>query len=161
MNYKLNQITNCSGDNTTPKGAPAPDVRLRLVKSSKYINIKLYFRSPKLAVEDFFLNLQTKLPNLPILHWWENKDKNVSEICWKVPNLIDLKYNNKYWQVKETSNGTFYLYAAYYDVRKFTCLGNDSFLGPLFKVDLSNSFIPNYIYNTCEPKQGLGFQQIQ
>ena len=146
MNYKLNQITNCSGDNTTPKGAPAPDVRLRLVKSSKYINIKLYFRSPKLAVEDFFLNLQTKLPNLPILHWWENKDKNVSEICWKVPNLIDLKYNNKYWQVKETSNGTFYLYAAYYDVRKFTCLGNDSFLGPLFKVDLSNSFIPNYIY---------------
>ena len=139
MNYKLNQIPNRSGDNTTPKGAPAPDVRLRLLKSSKYINIKLYFRSPKFAVEDFFLNLQTKLPNLPILHWWENKDKNVSEICWKVPNLIDLKYNNKYWQVKETSNGTFYLYAAYYDVRKFTCLGNDFFLDHFLKLIFSRT----------------------
>ena len=38
--------------------------------------------------------------------------------CWKIPNLLDLHFNNKYWQVKETKNGTFYLYAAYYDVRK-------------------------------------------
>ena len=90
-------------------------------------------------MEDFFLNLQTKLPNLPILHWSENKDKNVSEICWKVPNLIDLKYNNKYWQVKETSNGTFYLYAAYYDVRKLTCLGNDFFLDHFLKLIFSRT----------------------
>ena len=58
------------------------------------------------------------LPNIPIFHWRENKDKKVAENCWKVPNILNLHYNNKYWQVKESSNGTFYLYAAYYDVRK-------------------------------------------
>ena len=58
------------------------------------------------------------LPNIPIFHWRENKDKKVAENCWKVPNILNLHYNNKYWQVKESSNGTFYLYAAYYDVRE-------------------------------------------
>ena len=38
--------------------------------------------------------------------------------CWQTPNILELHFNNKYWQVKETKNGTFYLYAAYYDVRK-------------------------------------------
>ena len=57
-------------------------------------------------------------PNLPILHWWTNKDRKVSDNCWKVPNILDLHYSNKYWQVKRTSEGIFYLYAAYYDVRK-------------------------------------------
>ena len=131
-------MTNISGDNMILKHAPAPDDRWRVVRSSGQINTSFYLRSPKLAVEEFFLNLQTKLPNLPILHWWENKDKNVSKICWKVPNIIDLKYNNKYWQVRETSNGTFHLYAAYYDDRKFTCLEDYTFLRPLF--DLNKIF---------------------
>ena len=58
------------------------------------------------------------LPNLPILHWWRNKKKKNMRNCWDIPNLLELQFNNKYWQVKETKNGTFYLYAAYYDVRK-------------------------------------------
>ena len=65
------------------------------------------------------------LPNLPILHWWTNRgNKEKLKIdgkgrnCWKIPDILDLHFNNKYWQVKETKNGTFYLYAAYYDVRK-------------------------------------------
>ena len=67
------------------------------------------------------------LPNIPVRHWWEHRDKNVAEICWKVPNIVDLKYNNKYWQVKETNEGTFYLYAAYFDVRKVHISNIDRF----------------------------------
>ena len=68
--------------------------------------------------EKFYSDLQSMLPNIPVRHWWEHRDENVAESCWKVPNIVDLKYNNKYWQVKETNEGTFYLYAAYFDVRK-------------------------------------------
>ena len=57
-------------------------------------------------------------PNIPILHWWKNKDITVSDNCWKIPNILDLHYSNTYWQVKRTIDGIFYLYAAYYDVRK-------------------------------------------
>ena len=37
--------------------------------------------------------------------------------CDKTPNIDDLHYEYKYWQVSETVNATFYLYAAYYDAR--------------------------------------------
>ena len=70
------------------------------------------------GTEDFFRNLQEFWPNIPILHWWRNKDRKVSNNCWKIPNILDLHYSNTYWQVKRTSEGIFYLYAAYYDVRK-------------------------------------------
>ena len=68
--------------------------------------------------EDLYLKFQTMFPNIPVLHWREYKDKKVSDKCWKIPNILDLHYSNKYWQEKRTRNGTFYLYAAYYDVRK-------------------------------------------
>ena len=35
-----------------------------------------------------------------------------------MPGLMDINYNNKYWQEFTTSNHTFYLYAAYLDIRK-------------------------------------------
>ena len=68
--------------------------------------------------EDLYLKFQTMFPNIPVLHWREYKDKKVSDKCWKIPNILDLHYSNKYWQVKETNDGTFFLYAAYYDVRE-------------------------------------------
>ena len=37
--------------------------------------------------------------------------------------MTDLRFSNKYWQVTETSNGTFYLYGAYLDVRPTNRLG--------------------------------------
>ena len=85
-----------------------------------HLGLCLYsdFRSIRLGDDQFFSALQEMLPNIPIFHWRENKDKKVAENCWKVPNILNLHYNNKYWQVKESSNGTFYLYAAYYDVRE-------------------------------------------
>ena len=75
-------------------------------------------RSTKSEDLEFFTKLQEMLPNLPVLHWWANENNNVDNKCWAVPNILDLQYNNKYWQVKDTRNGTFYLYAAYYDTRE-------------------------------------------
>ena len=76
------------------------------------------FENIQAGTKDFFENLQEMWPNIPILHWWKNKDRKVSDKCWKIPNILDLHYSNKYWQEKRTNNGTFFLYAAYYDVRK-------------------------------------------
>ena len=66
--------------------------------------------------------LQKKLPNLPLLYWEKNKDTQVSEFdrCNKVPDVMDLHYNNFYWQVKETQNNKLYLYSAYFDKRQIS-----------------------------------------
>ena len=101
------------------------NLHLRAIDSSKslnplgFINHMIYrFQVIKAGTEEFFTNLQEMWPNIPILHWWNNKDRKVSDNCWKIPNILDLHYSNKYWQVKKTSEGTIYLYAAYYDIRK-------------------------------------------
>ena len=82
------------------------------------INNEISFQKVQISTEDFFTNLQEMLPNIPIDHWWKNKDRKVSDNCWKVPNILDLHYSNTYWQEKRTNNGTFFLYSAFYDVRK-------------------------------------------
>ena len=76
------------------------------------------FQDVKVGTEEFFTILQEMWPNIPILHWWENKDLKVSDNCWKVPNILNLHYSNTYWQVKRTRDGMTFLFAAYYDVRK-------------------------------------------
>ena len=40
-----------------------------------------------------------------------------NKTCAKYPSVYDMNFNNIYWQQLETSNGTFFLYAAYLDVR--------------------------------------------
>ena len=45
------------------------------------------------------------------------KDQKVSDHCNKVPDVMDLQYDNFYWQVKETQNNKLYLYSAYFDNR--------------------------------------------
>ena len=68
--------------------------------------------------EDFLRTLQDKLPNLPLLYWQENKERNFSSSCDDIPDVLDLDYNNDYWQVKKTPNNTLFLYAAYFDDRE-------------------------------------------
>ena len=66
------------------------------------------------------------MPNLPIIYWQQNKKKKVpknSTGCTKFPDIYDIHFNNKYWQVLESSNGSFYLYGAYLDVRANNRLG--------------------------------------
>eukprot|EP00092_Neocalanus_flemingeri_P040314 GFUD01043909.1.p1 GENE.GFUD01043909.1~~GFUD01043909.1.p1 ORF type:complete len:570 (+),score=158.65 GFUD01043909.1:188-1897(+) len=82
-------------------------------------------RSPKLNETDLVNKLQPQMPNLPIVYWQQNKNKKMgkNKTCAKYPDIYDLHFNNKYWQVTETSNGTFYLYGAYLDVRSKNRLG--------------------------------------
>ena len=83
-------------------------------------------RSPKLSEDDRVKKLQPLMPNLPIVYWQENKKKKVPKnntSCTKFPDIYDLHFNNKYWQVLESSNGSFYLYGAYLDVRANNRLG--------------------------------------
>ncbi|KAA0189243.1 hypothetical protein HAZT_HAZT003629 [Hyalella azteca] len=63
--------------------------------------------------------LQSEIPNLPIRYWQSlnNKFPAKNATCAIFPSLIDLQFNNVYWQTLKTSNGTFHLYGAYYDNR--------------------------------------------
>ncbi|XP_023229298.1 uncharacterized protein LOC111629645 [Centruroides sculpturatus] len=56
--------------------------------------------------------------NLPLAYWTTYKNRPVgNKTCARFPSLYELEFNNIYWQTLRTSNGTFYLYGAYYDDR--------------------------------------------
>lgn len=77
--------------------------------------------------EDLLIQqIQAHLPSLPIVYWNKNKNRNMfykNESCAKFPSIFDIEFNNVYWQSLYTSNGTFHLYGAYYDVRKMSRIG--------------------------------------
>ena len=74
---------------------------------------------------DMVTELERKLPNLPVLYLYnQTKTKeHKNKTCGQPPALYDIHFNNQYWQETTTSNGTFYLYGAYLDVRKLNRLG--------------------------------------
>jgi len=82
-------------------------------------------RSPKLNESAKAIQLQAQIPNLPLVYWFENKNKARSKnsTCAKYPSVYDIHFNNIYWQQTDTSNGTFFLYGAYLDVRSKNRLG--------------------------------------
>ncbi|XP_054708021.1 uncharacterized protein LOC129217711 [Uloborus diversus] len=68
--------------------------------------------------EKQLLTLLANHSNLPLAYWSENKNRPIgSKSCVKFPSLYELDFNNIYWQRLQTSNGTYYLYGAYYDDR--------------------------------------------
>ena len=69
-----------------------------------------------LRAESLFSWLELKLPNVPVLFWSE-RDAAVRQQCGEFPSVLDLHYNNRYWQEVHTSQGTFFLYGAYLDKR--------------------------------------------
>jgi len=101
-------------------GSTTESGEINILEAVPYID-----RSPKLSEADLVKKLQPQMPNLPIVYWQENKKKKVNKnsSCTKYPDIYDLHFNNKYWQVTETSNGTFHLYGAYLDVRSKNRLG--------------------------------------
>lgn len=72
-------------------------------------------------------DIELRQPSLPISYW--NKYKNVTQNwgytnkCGKYPSIFHLEFNNVYWQTLRTSNGTFQLFGAYYDIRNATKRG--------------------------------------
>ncbi|XP_047102399.1 uncharacterized protein LOC124721457 [Schistocerca piceifrons] len=70
--------------------------------------------------------VQRQIPSLPIAYWNRHKNKAMyykNESCAKFPSIFELEFNNVYWQTLQTSNGSFQLYGAYYDVRRFSRIG--------------------------------------
>ncbi|GFU60724.1 glycosyltransferase family 92 protein [Trichonephila clavipes] len=68
--------------------------------------------------EKQLLTLLANHSNLPLAYWSANKLRPIgSKSCVKFPSLYELDFNNIYWQRLQTSNGTYYLYGAYYDNR--------------------------------------------
>jgi len=61
-----------------------------------------------------------RIPNVPFEYWLKEKSKiyGKNHTCAFYPNVFDIKFNNNYWQTFSTSNGSFYLYGAYYDNRE-------------------------------------------
>ena len=70
-----------------------------------------------------FNDLQSRLPNIPVFGWLSNKDleDDGTAGCSTYPDITDLYYRNKYWQIFEFLDDklevTFHLYGAYFDNR--------------------------------------------
>ena len=64
-------------------------------------------------------------PNLPLIYLKHEAPtiQTTTNSCAKFPDLLDLHFNNNYWQETTTSDGTFLLYGAYLDVRAANRLG--------------------------------------
>ncbi|XP_045107742.1 uncharacterized protein LOC123502643 [Portunus trituberculatus] len=60
-----------------------------------------------------------RIPNLPLNYMLDSKPVKYTKSikCSKYPTLYDIQFNNIYWQVLHTTNGTFYLYSAFFDNR--------------------------------------------
>ena len=54
--------------------------------------------------------------NIDRLYLEKNKAKYSG--CWKLPDILDIKYSNEHWQVMELPRATVFLYAAYLDTRE-------------------------------------------
>ncbi|XP_050069299.1 uncharacterized protein LOC126557535 [Anopheles maculipalpis] len=74
--------------------------------------------------EQLVRDVESRLPSLPIAYW--SKHKNVVQkkaSCARYPSIFELEFNNIYWQTLRSSNGTFQLFGAYYDIRKRSRIG--------------------------------------
>lgn len=99
--------------------------------------------------EELVREIESRMPSLPLADWlkWGSQlgnnskkkanDKNnisgnktgrnsktTKNACLpRFPSIFELEFSNIYWQTLRTSNGTFQLLGAYYDVRKLSKMG--------------------------------------
>lgn len=115
-------------------------------------------------------DIEKMFPNLPMVFWQtynsieindqssnkskyeEIEDQKDNKECGELPNILDIHYNNIYWQQMESGGGTFLLYAAFLDTRS-SC----SFcpmirvLGMVNRVNPSTTFCQIWIENERKP----------
>ncbi|XP_042855850.1 uncharacterized protein LOC122242592 isoform X2 [Penaeus japonicus] len=85
---------------------------------------------------DSVQNLQEAMPNVPSRYWLKkDKGMGMNKTCAKYPLLYQIRYNNGRWQTFDTSNGTFYLFGAYYDNRTLAERPTVRVLGMLNRVE--------------------------
>ncbi|XP_037791285.1 uncharacterized protein LOC119586607 [Penaeus monodon] len=81
-------------------------------------------------------DLQEAVPNLPSRYWLKNDNgMGMNKSCAKYPSLYQIRFNNGRWQTFDASNGTFYLFSAYYDNRTLAERPVVRVLGMLNRVD--------------------------
>lgn len=91
-------------------------------------------KRPIKSEDELIREIEDRLPSLPVVYWNKNSKflnslnsktlKTNDKACVaKYPGIYDLEFNNIYWQTLRTSNGTFQLFGAYYDVRKLSRIG--------------------------------------
>ncbi|XP_043216253.1 uncharacterized protein LOC122378809 [Amphibalanus amphitrite] len=81
--------------------------------------------SPAQSERQALETVKRTVPNLPMDFWARRvmRTSRVNSTCARLPSLYDIKFNNIYWQVLETSNGTYNFYGAYYDNRPALAIG--------------------------------------
>ena len=65
----------------------------------------------------YFLNMYL-IFNPNIGRFYLEKYKNKYSGCWKLAEILDIKYSNLHWQVMELPGTTVFLFAAYFDTRE-------------------------------------------
>ena len=112
-----------------PKAFLIKEMGLYIKTQLNVLSICWLFRSTIEWGFELFNDLQGRLPNLPVFGWLSMK--NLTDDgglgCSKYPDIMDLHYRNKYWQIFEfvdenpdpslTLYVTFHLYGAYFDNR--------------------------------------------
>ncbi|KAG4078302.1 hypothetical protein HA402_013012 [Bradysia odoriphaga] len=94
-------------------------------KTTNRIDDVLIDNREEMDDESLVKDVASRIPSLPIEYWskYKNVYQNKSSTCAKYPSIFELEFNNIYWQTLRTSNGTFQLFGAYYDVRKLSLIG--------------------------------------
>ncbi|CAG0924224.1 unnamed protein product [Notodromas monacha] len=74
-----------------------------------------------LTDEETLIRMEAEVPNVPV-KFWRSVEKKLHTMqkggnCAQMPNIFELAFENLVWQQVKTSNGTFSLYSAYFDIR--------------------------------------------
>ncbi|CAB3369777.1 uncharacterized protein LOC135935988 [Cloeon dipterum] len=107
---------------------PPPPVTADASTTENLLELEpLVDRSPVKNENAIVEEVQRSLPSLPLEYWSKTAKNKVglskNGSCAKYPSPYELEFNNIYWQTLRTSNGTFQLYGAYYDVRHLSRIG--------------------------------------
>ena len=82
-----------------------------------------------------FLHLLNRFQNVPVVRSFNlNKVKASKESCSIYPNILDINFSNKYWQIFKIGSSTLHLYGAYF--------------GKFFRFCKRNSFSTNWSSGT-------------
>lgn len=74
--------------------------------------------------ESIYDELHRMVPNIPKFYTsGKRKPKGYSATCAKFPDVVDLHYNNVYWQTYQDSNLTIHMLSAFYDNRTNNAYG--------------------------------------
>lgn len=138
--FSVMKFGNYRGDNSTSGSGSGSSYTLLNQERSSVTKMPfnldpLLDKRPLKSEDELIQDIEDRLPSLPVAYWNKNSKflsstssnkaakTNKSACIAKYPGIYDLEFNNIYWQSLRTSNGTFQLFGAYYDVRKLSKIG--------------------------------------